>query len=104
MATLLLTATLGGPGLLALPFVGVGVALGMANMLSIYYSTLEAEKGANLGFHEALLALGATTGPIYGGLLMKITGRPAAAFWLGALPMAAVWAFHAMMRRRPPAE
>lgn len=104
VATLLLTATLGGPGLLALPFVGVGVALGMAYMLSIYYSTLEAEKGANLGFHEALLALGATTGPIYGGLLMKITGRPAAAFWLGALPMAAVWAFHAMMRRRPPAD
>lgn len=101
IAMLLLTAIPAGPGMLALPFIGVGVALGMAYMLSIYYSTLEAEKGANLGFHEALLALGSTTGPIYGGLIMKFTGRPATAFWLGALPIAAVWAIHTLIRRKP---
>ncbi|MCE5230193.1 MFS transporter [bacterium] len=104
IATLILTATLGRPGLLALPFIGVGVALGVAYMLSIYYSTLEAEKGSNLGFHEMLLALGATTGPIYGGLLMKFTGSPATAFWLGALPMAAIWVIHVMIRRKPVKE
>ncbi|MEN6627148.1 MAG: MFS transporter [Candidatus Sumerlaeia bacterium] len=97
---LLLTATVHHPLLLALPFVGVGVALGMAYALSIYYSTLEPEKGSNLGFHEALLALGATTGPIYGGVLMKLTGRPDVAFWLGALPLMAVWTIHIIIRRR----
>lgn len=104
IAMLLLTSMIGRPALLALPFIGVGVALGMAYTLSIYYSTLQEEKGSNLGFHEALLALGSTTGPIYGGLIMEFTGRPAAAFWLGALPMAAVWVIHVIIRRKPNPE
>lgn len=98
---LFMTAILTHPGLLVIPFVGIGVALGIAYALSIYYSTMQEEKGSNLGFHEMLLSLGSTTGPIYGGILMKITHSPATAFWLGTLPLAAVWVMHVIIRRRP---
>ncbi len=91
VAAMLLTALLRLPILMVLPFVAVGVAMGMAYGLSVYYSALEQARGSNLGVHEALLAIGSTSGPIYGGLLMQASPWPPLAFIGGALLLAAVW-------------
>ena len=100
VAAMLLTAWADRPALALIPFVLVGVTLGMAYGLSVYYSGLETAKGYNFGIHESLLAVGSTTGPIYGGLLMHYTDWPPLAFLLGAVPLALLWAASAVAMSR----
>lgn len=81
------------PWVFILPFVGFGVATGIAYGLSAYYSMLAPEsKGSLVGVHEAFLSLGSTCGPIFGGMVIILTGQPAMPFWIGLIPMILLWA------------
>ena len=74
------------------PFAIFGVTTGIAYGLSAYYSLLSPEsRGAVVGIHEAFLSSGSTVGPIFGGWMIALTGRPEAPFWIGMAPIALLW-------------
>lgn len=75
-----------------LPFAVFGVSTGIAYGLSAYYSMLSpVGRGAVVGTHETFLSSGQTFGPIFGGVVIWMTGDPAAPFWAGLLPIGALW-------------
>ena len=94
---------LGGAGLLcvglggsywqlAVGFGCIGMTMGTAYGMSIYYSLLNpASRGSKAGAHESILSGGATIGPIYGAMMMRLFDRPDAAFWMGLLPFGLIW-------------
>ena len=75
-----------------LPFVVLGMTTGAAYALSLYYSLASPDRrGAMAGNHEALLAIGSMFGPIFGGAIMRFSGRPDWPFWLSIIPIGLIW-------------
>jgi MFS family permease len=92
-AVMIMTGFIRVERLFALPFLTLGVAMGIAYGLSVYYSMMMPAKGHMGGVHEALMSSGGTVGPIFGGALIQASGSPALTCWSGLIPLAIVWGF-----------
>lgn len=98
---MLLMVLLRAPGWFVLPFAAVGLATGLGYGLSAYYSMMAPTgKGSVVGKHEALLALGAMLGPVFGGLIMNASGQPRTPYLAALLPLALLWLVCLAIQRR----
>ncbi len=98
---MLLIAWLERSAWLPAPFAGFGVALGVAFVLSAYYSmSSPKKKGSTIGVHEALLSAGIVLGSLGGALLVQITGDLRDPFWWGLVPIMLAWIGCVVLGRR----
>lgn len=82
-------------------YIMAGTALGCGYALSIYYAMLSPKlKGAAMGTHESILSFGGMLGPIIGGTIVQLTGRPTDPF-LWTVPVVLLVALVCLRLVRP---
>lgn len=82
--------------LLSGSFLLLGASRGPSHVGSVHYSLHSGDRGANMGFHEAILGAGTVLGPVLGGLAADIAGVRAPFAMVGAVGMLGVAAILVM--------